>query len=458
MKLKNNNLKVNIVDFGAVSGCDALQTDSIQKAIDYCYQNGGGEIQIPKGEFLTGGIRLRSNTTLHLLEGSKLVGSRNPNDYFVLQNDNIEPVPDNIFTDETKINGRSIDGIHFGRRWFNSLIKVYKAKNVSIIGDKGSVIDGNDCYDEKGEEGFRGPHCICVCECKNIRFYGITVINSANWAYCIWSTKNIVCEKAVVKAGHDGFDVFSCQNVFVEDCDFYSGDDCVAGYSNYKVTINNCRLSSTCSAFRFAGTQVKISNCEIDGNSKYVHRYTLTDEEKITGKLLSDTENPNHRYRMKSFFTYYADYRLTIKRLPSKIFVENCTITDSEKFLHFNYSGNESWQQNRPLKEIRFKNITVEGLSLPMVAYGDRDIPFKLNCENIEMELSHDYRDDCLIHAANLERIILNNFNVKNFKGKVIVRNYGNNNGKIILHDSNVGSSDIDMVEETNEKFIVTPI
>lgn len=453
--MKKYNLKVNIEDFGAKSNTVELQTQRIQSAIDYCFKNGGGEIQVPKGEFLTGAIRLRSNTILHLLEGAKLIGSRNPNDYAILQDDKIEPVSPNMLTNETKVNGRSIDGIHFGRKWFNSLIKVYKAKNVSIIGEKNTIIDGQDCYDEHGEEGYRGPHCICVAESKNIVFHGVSIQNSANWAFCIWNTKNIYCEKVTILAGHDGFDVFGCKNVVVEDCDFYTGDDCVAGYANYNVKVNNCRLSSTCSAFRFAGRKVKITNCKIDGKSKYVHRWTLTEQEKITGELLSDEENPKHRYRMLSFFTYYADYRLVIKKLPSKILIENCMIVNPEKLLHFNYSGNEVWQKNRPLKDIKFKNITAKNISMPTVCYGDKEIPFEVEFNNIDIELSSDYSDDCLIRSANLKKVKFNNVNVSNFNGNVAIRNYGQNNGKIILKNSNLGVNTVKTIEETMDEFVV---
>jgi len=453
--MKNYKLKVNILDFGAKTGSNLLQTESIQSAIDYCFKNGGGEIQIPAGEFITGAIRLRSNITLHLLEDAKLIGSRNPNDYFILQKDIIEPVPNYILTNETKINGRSIDGVHYGKKWFNSLIKVYNAKNIAIIGEKNSIIDGRDCYDENGEEGFRGPHCISICKSKNIDIYGITIVNSANWAYCIWSCKNVTCKNSTIKAGHDGFDVFDCENVLVEDCDFYTGDDCIAGYANYKVRISNCKLSSTCSAFRFAGTNVKISNCKVEGNSKFVHRYTLTKDEKITGKLLSDLENPNHRYRMKSFYTYYADNRLEIIKKPSKITIENCTVENSEKFLHYNYSGNETWQQNRPLYDISFKNIVVKNISMPMIAYGSQEEPFTLNLESVDILLSNNYTDDCLIRSANLKSVNFNKVCVKNFNGETVVKNYGENKGKIAINCSDFGNEIKSAIKETKQEFVV---
>lgn len=81
----------NIVSYGAKAD-GSLCTCQIQKAIDDCFLNGGGEVEIPSGVFLTGGLRLRSNVTLHLLENAVLKGSVNPEDYADYINDTIEPI------------------------------------------------------------------------------------------------------------------------------------------------------------------------------------------------------------------------------------------------------------------------------------------------------------------------------------------------------------------------------
>ena len=81
---------VSILDFGAQSDA-GLQTEKIQAAIDDCFLSGGGEVQIPRGLFRTGGIRLRSHVMLHLLEGAVLEGSRNWQDYDICDRDEIEP-------------------------------------------------------------------------------------------------------------------------------------------------------------------------------------------------------------------------------------------------------------------------------------------------------------------------------------------------------------------------------
>ena len=92
-----NMKKYNISDFGALSD-GTLQTEKIQRAIDECFLSGGGIVIIPCGEYLTGGIRLRSNVTLYLKSGAVLKASRNPDDYFSYKNDKIEPLPDDKIT------------------------------------------------------------------------------------------------------------------------------------------------------------------------------------------------------------------------------------------------------------------------------------------------------------------------------------------------------------------------
>lgn len=44
----------NILDFGAET--DKLNTQAIQAAIDAAHQNGGGQVWVPSGEFLTGAL------------------------------------------------------------------------------------------------------------------------------------------------------------------------------------------------------------------------------------------------------------------------------------------------------------------------------------------------------------------------------------------------------------------
>src|SRR5271170_7074211 len=74
-------------DYGAVFGGASNDGAALQKAIDAAYAAGGGSVIVPAGKTLmSGSIELKSNVTLDLEQGSRLVGSTLPSDY-----------PDSIF-------------------------------------------------------------------------------------------------------------------------------------------------------------------------------------------------------------------------------------------------------------------------------------------------------------------------------------------------------------------------
>ncbi|PZP45359.1 MAG: endopygalactorunase, partial [Pseudopedobacter saltans] len=56
-------------------------TKSIQKAIDFIHENGGGRLVFYVGRYLTGTIFLKSNVTIKLEEGAVLVGASSLYDY-----------------------------------------------------------------------------------------------------------------------------------------------------------------------------------------------------------------------------------------------------------------------------------------------------------------------------------------------------------------------------------------
>lgn len=151
--------RFSILDYGAQSGTDELQTEAIQTCIDACFLAGGGVVEIPQGDYRTGGLRLRSGVTLHLLENAHLLGSRNPEDYGAFLTDTLEPVADDDRTDAAwspateRIDKRFF--VKCASRWNNALIRAIDARNLAIIGEPGAYIDGCDCFDEQGEEHYR---------------------------------------------------------------------------------------------------------------------------------------------------------------------------------------------------------------------------------------------------------------------------------------------------------------
>ena len=459
---------VSIIDFGAEPNMKEIQTRKIQSAIDYVFSNGGGKVQIPTGEYYITSLRLRSGVCLHLLEDAVLIASRNPGDYFILKNDVIEPVYEsnldegeawnNVWVQRDKISV----GFHtLGSRWHNGIIRALNAEDISIIGEKGSAIDGCNCFDEKGEEHYRGPHGTSIISCNNVILRGYTVRHSGNWANMLQNCSNILIEDVTVEAGHDGVHLTSCDNVKIKNCHFYTGDDCVAGYDINNMVVEKCELNSACSAFRLGGTNILIENCHAYAPARHLFRGGMTDEEKRAGILSNDAASKETGYNMGgnmlSFFTYYADCATVIRNLPENIIVKDCVVDMADRFLHFNYSGNEIWQNNRPLAQITFENIKATGISMPLTAYGDKKEPCSLTLKNIDYSLREGFETTTFMHAANLSHLCMKKIKIRNASGGQLVKLWGDVLPKAQMEDvsGNVAS---DYIVRTNEEFICNPI
>jgi len=63
----------NIRDFGAKGDGVALDTTALQTAIDTCTRDGGGTVLVPTGTFQIGTVELKSDVTLHIAAGGKLL-------------------------------------------------------------------------------------------------------------------------------------------------------------------------------------------------------------------------------------------------------------------------------------------------------------------------------------------------------------------------------------------------
>ncbi|MDO5320593.1 MAG: hypothetical protein Q4G65_18355, partial [bacterium] len=164
---------------GAVEG-DATQR--IQQAIDEAFRGGGGTVRLGPGTHAVKSLRVRSRVTLYLEKGTTILGSRNPEDYFILDSDSVEPVSPSLITHEAWTIEQSCTLDNFTKypasRWNNGLIRLLGATDAAIIGEPGSVIDGHDPYDPIGEEFYRGPQGISAINCTNLTLRGYTIRNT----------------------------------------------------------------------------------------------------------------------------------------------------------------------------------------------------------------------------------------------------------------------------------------
>lgn len=420
-------MKISVFETGAIPNTTAPQTDAFQRALDKAFECGGGTVTVPCGEYHIGAIRIRSNTTLYLHSGARLIGSRDPLDYYVLQNDTLEPLPKEMRTEKLFERGavgckRDFSFMLPGGRWANGLIRACCAENVAIIAEKDAVIDGCDCYDELGEEKYRGPHGISIHHCKNITLCGYTIQNTGNWAHIIYNSENIRCENITVLGGHDGIHCRGCENIDIKNCELYTGDDCIAGFANVNTHISDCVLNTACSGLRLGGTNILCERCRFYGPAKYFFRGSLSLEEKKNGA----SANVPHRQNMLSVFTYFADFSMPIPLQPTNIIIKDCTADNVDRLLHYNFSGNERWQCGRPLASLKIENVTAANISMPITLYGAKDVPldFCMTDSSIEFKENENNASAPVFRTAHLERIRLENVKINKVSDGELIRSW----------------------------------
>jgi len=403
----------NILDFGACVS-DRPQTVAIQKAVDTCFLNGGGRVVVPRGIFRTGVIRLRSDVELYLCTGAVLKGSRDPDDYTGYLNDAIEPIvrPD---PEPPEIPGPR--SAYAYSRWSNGLIRAIHAKNIAITGEPGSFIDGSNCFDPTGEENYRGPHAISIWYCENITLRGYTITDSANWAHAIFVSQNITARDLTVYGGHDGFDIRTCDNVLVEDCEFYTGDDCIAGFDNHEVVIRRCVMDCACSAMRFGGNNVLIEDCRSAAPARFGWRGPLSEEKKAAGAVSDET----CRHSMVSAFMYYCDFRAEIRRAPGDILIRNCVFENPDSPFLLEFDGKHVWCCNRSLSSITFENCRFTGVARPMLIHGDEKEPLELILKNVSISARENCGDQPVIDAFNYRKIAMDEVTFDGYDDPVLL-------------------------------------
>ncbi|MCR5003523.1 MAG: glycoside hydrolase, partial [Bacteroidales bacterium] len=135
----------DITDFGAVEG--EVCTSAIQAALDKAGEEGGGQVIVPSGCFLTSTIYLRDNVDLHLEEGARLQGVDSADAYDAF-------IPENDLSRYDSGGGTANSNCVNDRQWMKAMIIGQGIEGASISGE--GTIDGRHVFNPDGEEGMRG--------------------------------------------------------------------------------------------------------------------------------------------------------------------------------------------------------------------------------------------------------------------------------------------------------------
>lgn len=239
-------------DYGAIGDGSLDCTTAIQRAIDICASDrechairlGCAE---RKCTFLSGSVWLQSHMTFEVPAGVTLLGSKDPSRY-PLTYTRVEGTMQ--FGHAALINAgrclrlkRGVDASNINPDDGDVCAAWEEVKNVTVIGD--GVIDGQgswwwkNCFLSKDELCPDGTHqrqrppLLHFANVDRLRITRLTLLNSAFWFIHPLFCNDVRVEGVVARAPHnsrntDGFDPDSCTNVYVNDCVFETGDDCIA--------------------------------------------------------------------------------------------------------------------------------------------------------------------------------------------------------------------------------------
>lgn len=253
---------ISIVQYGAKTGLDVLNTASINNAIAACSAKGGGVVMVPAGLWLTGPIELKSNVNLYLQRAALLQFTDDFNQYKLVEG-NWEGKPS--MRNQSPISGTNLENIAItgsgiidgngdawravskdklpepqwkrlvasggvlsadGRTWYPS----EKSKLGNQTKDAAAIVPGKTAKDYEAVKDFLRPNLLVLTNCKKVLLEGVTFQNSPAW--CLHplmcedvTLRNVYAKNPEYAQNGDGVDVESCKNVLIEGCTFDVGDD-----------------------------------------------------------------------------------------------------------------------------------------------------------------------------------------------------------------------------------------
>lgn len=240
--------KYFVKNFGAVADGVTLDTVAVQKAVDACSANGGGEVYFDAGTYVLSTVFLKDGVRIVFADGCKILGSLNFYDY--AQQEKIDyPIyqdASHTYFDLSMFVGRDV-------------------KDISITGK--AYIDMRSVWDEDGVRGtaikHRGAKCIALKNCENVVIRGLEMHNVTDLAIYFAGCENVDISDIKMRVYIDGISPDNSKNVRIRNCDIETGDDGIVFKSSYtlnkidickNIRVSDCRVKSRCNAIKF-GTE-----------------------------------------------------------------------------------------------------------------------------------------------------------------------------------------------------------
>lgn len=364
--------------FGVKSNGSTLNTNSIQKGIDFISENGGGRLVFYVGRYLTGTIYLKSNVTIQLEEGAILVGSDNPLDYEM--NHNWTAL---IFALDQQNIGITGKGVIDGRGF-------EVANNLVSLIHKGVISDPLK-YD-RPRETIR-PQNIYFRGCTNVTIRGILLKNPGSWNQQYDQCRNVVIDGISVDSksywNNDGIDIVDCDSVSVTNSYFDAADDgiCLKSHSAdficQNVFIHNNTVRTSANGIKFGTASLGgFRNIRIINNLVYdTYRSAITFA-AVDGGIVEDVTVDSLRSINTGnvIFLRIGERRAGEKGSMKNIAISNvyAEVPSTKPDAGYNYEGpvedlprNISPSSIVGMPDVKIENVTLKNIEIRYPGGGD---------------------------------------------------------------------------------------
>lgn len=361
-------------------------TEAIRKAINACHKSGGGKVLIPRGDWLTGAIHLKSNVNLHVAEGAVVHFSNDLKDYLPVVHVRCEGVEAYNYSPliyAPHVQNIAITGsgtLHGHGRWWWPW-----ARN----NDRGNRIEATKVPLEErrygkgaGREGMR-PTFIVPWKAKNILIEGITLKESPMWNVHPVYSENIIVRGITVHSlespNGDGIVPDSCKNVLIEYNHLETGDDAVViksglnedglkiGIPSENIVVRNftARDVRTGSGGIVFGSEtsggirnIYVRDAYFDGCDRGIRFKTTRGRGNVIENIyIKNVEMKNIERQAINFNSYYEREATGKSPLFRNVYINNVRLNGAQTAIEM-IGLPEKWLENINIKNAEFKNVT----------------------------------------------------------------------------------------------------
>ncbi len=235
----------------AVPDADHLQTKQLQAAIDQLSEAGGGVLNFPAGIYRTGALHLKSGVELHLdsPETKICFTPDDPEQNYPLVFSHWEASPCYNYSallyacdaQDIAVTGcGTLDGGADREHWWSwhhqvedswsedkPDLQLAARKALRRMNEEGVPVEERVF----GEGHFLRPNFVQFLRCERVLLQGVTLHNSPMWQLNPVQCRSVTVDGLTLSshgANNDGCDPESCSGVWIKNCCFDTGDDCIS--------------------------------------------------------------------------------------------------------------------------------------------------------------------------------------------------------------------------------------